>query len=391
MKIFNSLGSNYDFNYVLRSLFSDGHDQGRKLINLLEHKYSGKIILTYKGREALILALKTLNLPEGSCVAINGFTCYAVYKAINEAGLTPICLDLENKNSDLNFSAEILQKTLEQNINIKAVVIQNTLGSPCDVEKIAKICAEKNIILIEDLAHCVGTKYNNGKEAGSPREAGTVGDLVALSFSQDKVIDSVSGGALVIRNKKYIKKEKIQFEKPKNQTKDKLYSLLTYKIRFFYNFGLGKLLHFIFKSLNLLSKPMTGGLYEIYSLPNWYCNLALFEFRKLNEQLNHRKEIARIYAKYLNKKILNSNIVKHISNSTNLRFSIFVENRGDLIKFLKKGGIFASDIWYSSVAPECPNAVEISKRILNLPTHINITKKSALKISERINVWLKSQ
>jgi perosamine synthetase len=383
MKIFNSLGSNYDFSYVLRSLFSDEHNQDRKLTNLLEHKYGGKAILTYKGREALILALKTLNLPKESCIAINGFTCYAVYKAVHEAGFTPICMDFGDENSDLNFSAEILQKTLEQNINIKAVVVQNTLGSPCDIEKIAKICAEKNIVLVEDLAHCVGTHYLNGKEAG------TVGDLVVLSFSQDKIIDSISGGALVIRNKKFIKKEKIQFEKPKNQTKDKLYPLLTHRIRFLYNFGLGKLLHYILKSLNLLSKPMTGGLYEIYSLPNWYCNLALFEFRKLREQLNHRKEIAKIYAKNLNKKILNSNIVKNISNSSNLRFSIFIENRGDLIKFLKKDGIFVSDIWYDSVAPECPNAVEISKRILNLPTHINVTKKSALKISEKVNEWLK--
>jgi perosamine synthetase len=387
MKIFNSLGSNYDLNYVLQSLFADGHDQHRKLINFLEHKYNGKAILTYKGREALILALKGLNLPKDSCIAINGFTCYAVYKAVHEAGFMPTCLDLEDKNSDLNFSAETLRKALEQNKNIRVVVVQNTFGSPCDIEKIASICTEKNIIIIEDLAHCVGTKYSNGKEAG------TVGDLVALSFSQDKIIDSVSGGALITRNKQISKlasqDQVLEPKRPKNQLKDRFYPPLTYKIRFFYNFGLGKLLHYIFKSLNLLSKPMTGGLYEIYSLPNWYCNLALFEFRKLNEQLSHRKEIARIYAKNLNKKILNSNIVRNISNSSNLRFSIFTENRGDLIKFLKKDGVFVSDIWYDSVAPECPNAVEFSKRILNLPTHINITKKSALKISEKVNEWLK--
>jgi perosamine synthetase len=389
MRIFNSLGSNYNFSYVLRSLFSDGHDQNRKLTNFLEHKYNGKVILAYKGREALILALKSLDLPRESCIAINGFTCYAVYRAIHETGLTPACLDLNENNSDLNFSAETFQKSLEQNKNIQAVVVQNTLGSPCDIEKITKICAEKDIILIEDLAHCIGTKYLNGKEAG------TVGDLVVLSFSQDKIIDSVSGGALIIRNKKYQKAiSKLQGEtlqNPKNQLKDKMYPLFTFKIRKLYDLGLGKPLHYLLKKLNFLSKPMTGGLYEIYTLTNWYCNLALFEFRKLSEQLGHRKEIARIYTKNLNKKILDPNTVKNISNSANLRFSIFTENRGELIKFLKKDGIFVSDIWYDSVAPECPNAVEISKKILNLPTHINVTKKDALRIAERVNVWLKSQ
>lgn len=395
MAIFNSLGSNYNLQYVLRSLFSDTTNQSQKLKNYLGEKYNGKTILTYKGREALTLALKTLDLPKGSGVAINGFTCCAVYKAVDEAGLTPVCLDLDEKNLDLNFSPESLEKILTENKNIKVIIVQNTLGYPCDIEKIAQICKEKNIILIEDLAHCVGTKYGNGKETG------TIGNFVVLSFSQDKVIDAVSGGALIDRHSgiasdlagRVRKTSEVGFSNINNyqQLKDKLYPLLTFKIRKLYDLGLGKALHYILKNLNLLSKPMQEGLYNFYSLPNWYCNLALIEFRKLKEQINHRREIAKIYAKNLNKKILQNRITNKINLSANLRFPIFVENRGDLIKFLKKQKIFVSDIWYDSVSPECPNAVEISKKILNLPTHINVTKKDALKIAERVNLWLKLQ
>ena len=394
MSIFNSLGSNYNLKYILKSLFSNTSGASQKLKKFLEEKYSGNIILTYKGREALILALKILNLPKDSCIAINGFTCIAVYKSIEEARLTPICLDLEEKNTDLNFSAESFEKLSKEKRKIKAVIIQNTLGSPCDIEKIAKICKENNIILIEDLAHCVGTVYENGKEAG------TVGDFVALSFSQDKVIDSVSGGALVIRNKKYSNLTMStasdavkQFNNVSNyqQFKDRLYPSLTYKIRFLYDLELGKLLHFILKELNLLSKPMQEGLYDFYSLPNWYCNLALSEFKNLSDQLNHRRKIAKIYAENLDKKILQKRITDKITLSSNLRFPIFVDNREGLIKFLKNFKIFVSDIWYDDIAPECPNAVKIAQIILNLPTHINVTKEDALKISERINAWLKSQ
>jgi len=384
MSIFNSLGSDYNLKYVLKSLFSNAIGQNQKLKNSLEEKYQGKVILTYKGREALTLALKILNFPKESCVAINGFTCYAVYKAVEEASLAPICLDLGEKNTDLNFAPETLEKILKENKNIKAVAVQNTLGFPTDIEKIVKICREKNIIIIEDLAHCVGAKYRNGKETGS------IGDFVALSFSQDKIIDAVSGGALVIRNKKYASSENSQLKEPANQIRDRMYPLFTYKIRSLYALGLGKILHFILKKLNLLSKPMQEGLYDFYSLPNWYCNLALFEFDNLPKQLNHRREIAQIYAKKLNKKILNPNIVEKISISSNLRFPIFAENRKKLIQFLKESNIFISDIWYDDAAPECPNAVEISRIILNLPTHINTTEKDALKISERINEWLRS-
>ncbi|MDZ4228123.1 MAG: hypothetical protein U1E54_02670, partial [Candidatus Levybacteria bacterium] len=73
------------------------------------------------------------------------------------------------------------------------------------------------------------------------------------------------------------------------------------------------------------------------------------------------------------------------------RFPIFIENRSSLIRYLKDSKIFVSDIWYDSVAPECPNAVKISHQILNLPTHINVSEKKAKRISEKINEWLRSQ
>ena len=179
MSIFNSLGSNYNLQYVLQSLFSDTNGQALKLKENLESKYGGKTTLVYKGREALILALKSLNLPKESAAAVNGFTCYAVYKAVHEAGLVPVCLDLNKENLDLNFSPETLEKVLVENTNIKAVVVQNTFGYPCDIEKIIQICQKNNLVLIEDLAHCIGTKYVNGKEEG------TVGAITVLSFSQD--------------------------------------------------------------------------------------------------------------------------------------------------------------------------------------------------------------
>ena len=380
MRIFNSLGSNYNFGFVLKSLFALGSDREvLKLKKTLKEKYEGDVVLFYKGREAITFALESLNLPRNSSVAFTGFTCYAVYKAIEKAGFNPIPIDI---TESLNFSADELNKTVKD-FDVKVLIIQNTLGYPCNIDGILKICKKKNIILIEDLAHCAGAKYRNGKEAGS------MGDFVALSFSQDKVIDAVSGGALIIRNKKYLSFKNFQFKEPANQMKDRLYPLFTYKIRFLYNLGFGKILHFILKKLNLLSKPMQEGLYNFYSLPNWYCNLAMLEFNNLPKQLNHRRKIAEIYAKNLNKKILNPNIIEKISISSNLRFPIFVENRKKLIQFLKESNIFISDIWYDDVAPECPNAVEISRIILNLPTHINTTQRDALKISERINEWLR--
>jgi dTDP-4-amino-4,6-dideoxygalactose transaminase len=118
--------------------------------------------------------------------------------------------------------------------------------------------------------------------------------------------------------------------------------------------------------------------------------MALIQFAHLKENLRHRQKIARIYASLLPEGILMLNkkeTTDSVSFSSNLRFPIFVDNRSGLIKKLAKHGVYVSDIWYHDVAPDCPNAIRISKRILNLPTHINVSEPDAKKISLLIKGW----
>lgn len=395
MSIFNSLGSNYDLNSVLKTLFSPNNKKDKAdLKKILSKKYNGEVILTYKGRQAIEIALELLNLPKGSFVAINGLTCFAVYQAVTNAGLNVEYIDIEKE--DLNFSPEQLKVVLKKNPQIKVVIIQNTLGYPANVEKIVEICKENKIILIEDLAHSVDTVYSNSFQAGE------LGDFVALSFSQDKIIDAVSGGALIIRNKRFQKAFTDSDLKVTDNLKDRSYPLFTFLIRKTYTIGFGKFIHALLKRLNLLSKPMDNNL-KSNTIAPWYCNLAKEEFDNLANSLNHRRKIASIYSKNLDQKIVSSKLVKNIQSSTNLRFPIFVDNRTDLVNSLKKQNIFVSDIWYDApIAPkrymtqtnyshQCPNAEKISDLILNLPTHKNVSEQDARRISQLINQWLKQQ
>ena len=248
MNIFNSLGSNHTFSFAVRMLFASGGSADEKrLISYLEQRYGGKAILTYKGREALRLALEAI--PGNGAVAINGFTCWAVYQAIRESKNT--CQYLDISNESLNFSPEALRTALTNNPSIKAVVIQNTLGTPCDIETIAGMCKEYGVALIEDLAHSIGSVYTSGKEAGS------FGDLVILSFSQDKVVDAVSGGALIIRDQAYQPSSVFVRKLPiRKQLKDRFYPLFTYVIRATHSLGLGPLIHRTLRSLHVLSRPL---------------------------------------------------------------------------------------------------------------------------------------
>jgi dTDP-4-amino-4,6-dideoxygalactose transaminase len=241
------------------------------------------------------------------------------------------------------------------------------------------------MVLIEDLAHCVGTTYHNGQEAG------LIGDFVVLSFSQDKIIDAISGGSLIIRNKKFQNKlEGIKFRTQSESLKNRLYPYFTYKIRKLYGIGLGKIYHFFLKKLGFLSDIMNESYYEYFPMPSLNAKLALRMFRDLKTQIEHRRNIARIYTSRLSESMFmfdRQKTLQAVSVSSNLRFPIFVKNRSELLNMLKQNNILLSDIWYTEVAPECENAESDSKIILNLPTHINTSENDANNICDLITEW----
>jgi len=394
MNIFNSLGSHYNLPFAVRALLlrSTGESAAR-LKSYLEFEYRGKAILVYKGREAIELALRLIGLPRGTRVAVNGFTCFAVYKAIADSGYTPVYVDIEEDT--LNFSPEKFLTTLKREPGIKILIIQNTLGYPCRIEDIANLCRKHKIILIEDLAHSVGAIY------ASTLPAGSMGDFVVFSFSRDKIIDGISGGALIVRNKAFedVKIPNLIDVARKLQVADRLYPLGTYLIRNSYPVGIGKALHSTLKSIGIMSSPVDQHDGGVHGLPGFYCGLIYNGFSQLQHDLRHRRAVAVVYARNIPVEFLSPALTRQIANSTNLRFSIFVPRRDSLIRHLKAHGVHVADIWYDApVAPrvylgrtnyvnQCPVSERVAARILNLPTHLNVSTREAVAIARLIQSW----
>ena len=144
--------------WLLKKYVSGGDDRGEN--------YRGEAILTKNGRSGLALALKAY-LEPGTGVLVNGFTCYAVYEAILAAGLIPVWADINRE--DLNFDVRTLEAALKhtKNLQVTGVIVQNSLGKPVDMQKIEKFAKKHNLVIIEDLAHCVGTRYPDGRGRGA--------------------------------------------------------------------------------------------------------------------------------------------------------------------------------------------------------------------------------
>ncbi|MBR2998297.1 DegT/DnrJ/EryC1/StrS aminotransferase family protein [Candidatus Saccharibacteria bacterium] len=359
------LAANYSRRQRLKHTFAIGRKVDcDRLTRILTKRYQGeKVILTKNGRSALTLALMA-NFDKGDKIIVNAFTCYAVYEAIKAAGLEPVFADINKE--DLNFGclgadsesacpSDTLRAALAKSLCSaehpdsesapKGIIVQNTLGNPTDIEAIEKFAAEYNIKIIEDLAHCAGRKYKDG------REMGTVGAATILSFGKDKSIDTVSGGALILRHP-----YKNPIEAPSKMPKisDHL------RARFYPMFGaLVRTLSYVH-----LGGPLMRGLIKIH-----------FVEKSADNKLDIKRKISKFEAK------LAAEQFKSLKD-TPLREFCLVKNRNTVLKELKEAGYYFDGFWYERpVSPEryykkthfpekdCPVAVEVSEKIINLPTY----------------------
>ncbi len=133
---------------------------------------------------ALFLSLKSLDLPRDSKVLIPGFTFAAVPSSIVHADLLPVLCEVgENYRIDM---ADFEQKLDD----VQAVIISHMRGHTSDMDAIMALCDVRDIPVIEDAAHSLGTTWHG-------RNIGTIGKIGCFSFQSYKLINAGEGGILV--------------------------------------------------------------------------------------------------------------------------------------------------------------------------------------------------
>lgn len=134
---------------------------------------------------ALFLSLKALNLPRDARVLIPGFTFAAVPSAVVHADCIPVLCEVgANYRIDLDDFATRLDQ------DISAVIISHMRGHTSDMDAIMALCTARNIPVIEDAAHSLGTEW-----AG--RKIGTIGQIGCFSFQSYKLVNAGEGGIMI--------------------------------------------------------------------------------------------------------------------------------------------------------------------------------------------------
>lgn len=183
-----------DIQAVVAALKSDYLTCGPKITELKEKlceitnaKYC---VPVSNGTAALHIAAMAAGITVGDEVITTPITFAASSNCVLYCGATPIFADIDPET--YNIDPESIRKLITK--KTKAVIAVDFTGQAVKLKEIKAICQEHNLLLIEDAAHSIGTKYE-GKPVGS------IADMTTFSFHPVKTATSGEGGAVTTNNK----------------------------------------------------------------------------------------------------------------------------------------------------------------------------------------------
>jgi len=128
----------------------------------------------------------------GDEVIVPSFTFIATANVVELVGAEPVFADIETDTFGLDPSSVELKITDQT----AAIIPVHVYGAPCYIHELSEIADKNNLWLIEDAAEAFGAKADG-------ELVGTIGDIAALSFCQNKVLPTGEGGAVMTDNAEF--------------------------------------------------------------------------------------------------------------------------------------------------------------------------------------------
>lgn len=169
---------------------------------------TAKCLLTTSCTQALEMAALLCNIKPGDEVILPSYTFVSTANAFVLRGGVPVFVDVrpDTMNIDENLiEAAITEKT-------KAIFVVHYAGVACEMDRIMEIADKYHLMVVEDAAQAIMSTYKG-------RPLGTIGDFGCLSFHETKNFSMGEGGALLIRDSKYIEDAEILREKGTDRSK----------------------------------------------------------------------------------------------------------------------------------------------------------------------------
>ena len=167
------------------------HQFQKNLENYLGVKH---VIPCANGTDALQIAMMGLGLEQGDEVITADFTFAATVEVIALLKLTPVLVDVDPDNFNIDIDA--IKKAITP--KTKAIVPVHLFGQCANMEAIMQIAKEHNLYVIEDNAQAIGADFTYSD--GTRAKAGTIGHVASTSFFPSKNLGCYGDGGAIFTN-----------------------------------------------------------------------------------------------------------------------------------------------------------------------------------------------
>lgn len=313
-------------------------------------------IAIVNGTAALHMSLILAGVKTGDEVISQALTFVATANAISYQGASPVFIDVDNNT--MGMSANNLELFLESNAlktsegtynkktnkRIAACVPMHTFGMPCEIDKIAEICLQWNIPLIEDAAEAIGSRYRN-------QPVGSFGKMGVFSFNGNKIVTSGGGGAIVTNDSNIAK----------------LGKHLTTQAKVPHRWA--------------FNHDYVG--YN-YRLPNINAALACAQLEQLDFFIANKRELANLYSNFFKNtpfRFIHEPVHSHSNYWLCSILTANEEDRDAFLQFTNDQGVMTRPIWTlmhnlpmfsSSIHDGLQNSQNIANRLVNIPSSVRI-------------------
>ena len=169
---------------------------------------TAKCLLTTSCTHATELAALLADIQPGDEVIMPAYTFVSTADAFVLRGAVPVFVDI--RPDTMNIDEKLIEAAITE--KTKAIVPVHYAGVACEMDTIMAIAEKYNLMVIEDAAQGIMSTYKG-------KALGTIGDFGCFSFHETKNYSMGEGGALLIRDEKYVEEAEIIREKGTNRSK----------------------------------------------------------------------------------------------------------------------------------------------------------------------------
>ena len=333
----------------------------RKFEDMFTDHHEGMYALAVSnGTVALQLAMEALGIKDGDEVLIPNITFAATANAVIACGGNPVLCEIDSKTwcIDTNEAEKLISS------KTKAIIPVHLYGQPCAMQEIVKLAQEHDLIIIEDCAEALGSKYGD-------QYVGTFGQASTYSFFGNKTITTGEGGMILFSDQRIWEEAKVLRDHGMCPNKRYWHETVGYNFR----------------------------------LTNLQAAVGVAQMERLESILRKKIEIAGAY--YMHLRTSDAIAQLPFENPDNLHshwlFGVLLKegiNREKIVNELLRKGIDTRNIFYplSTMKPYAKYRKSINLKVsedsmsqgILLPSSVNLTLEKIKEISEAFLETLKN-